>query len=268
MPSHRRDIGLVNMPDIAWNKAKWSDSAMWTDGGEIWSAHWGSSEIQWWTMIWPRIAEVLPASSVVEIAPGHGRWTHFLLDQCESYIGFDVAARCTEHCRIRFANACELRSVRFETNDGASLPGVADASVDFVFSFDSLVHVEQPTIEAYLSAIARVLRPGGGAFLHHSNYAAVPEQPTGWDHERGRSQSAASVRAAAESVGLHVLVQEPVSWGGNILLDCFSSVVKPDGTSLPATVIIENPTFWADTERQVRYLTPYQRSRKAPKTRA
>jgi len=254
------------MPDIAWNKAKWNDSAMWTDGGEIWSAHWGSSKIQWSTMIRPRIAAALPASSLVEVAPGHGRWTHFLLDQCQSYIGFDLAEQCTEHCRMRFANVCERRPVRFETNDGTSLPGVAEASVDFVFSFDSLVHVAQSTIEAYLRAIARVLRPGGRAFLHHSNYAAVPEQPIGWDHERDRSQSAASVRAAAEATGLHVLVQEPVSWGGDILLDCFSSIAKPDGTSLPATMIIENPTFWADTERLVRYLTPYQRGREAAKT--
>ncbi len=257
------------MPDVAWNKAIWSDPASWPDGGEIWSAQWSSSENQWSTMIRPRIAGVLPARSVVEIAPGHGRWTRFLLDQCDSYVGFDVSERCTAHCQMRFADQCERRSVRFETNDGASLPGLADASVDFVFSFDSLVHVELPTIAAYLGAIARALRPGGGAFLHHSNYGAVPEQPTAvGDHYRGRSQSAASVRAAAESFGLHVLVQEPVSWGGDVLLDCFSFIAKPDGTTLPPTVIIENPTFWADAERMVRYLTPYQRGRESPKIKA
>lgn len=231
---------------------------MWPDGGEIWSAHWGSSEIQWSTVIRPRIAGGLPARSVVEIAPGHGRWTHFLLDQCDSYIGFDLAERCTVHCRTRFADVCARRPVRFETNDGASLPGIADASVDFIFSFDSLVHVEQPTIEAYLRAIARALRPGGRAFLHHSNYSAVQEIAV-WDHERGKTQSAAAVRAAAEALGLHVLVQEPVSWGGDVMIDCFTSVAKPDGTELPPTVSIENPTFWADVERQTRYLIPYRR---------
>jgi len=52
------------------------------------------------------------------------------------------------------------------------------------------------------------------------------------------------------------------------LLDCFSFIAKPDGTTLPPTVIIENPTFWADAERMVRYLTPYQRGRESPKIKA
>lgn len=249
------------MPDIDWNRAKWNDPQMWPDGGEVWSTHWGSSDIQWMAMIRPRIACGLPARSVVEIAPGHGRWTRFLLDQCETYAGFDLAERCTDYCRARFADLVARRPVRFETNDGTSLPGVPDGSVDFVFSFDSLVHVEQTTMEAYLSAIARALRPGGRAFLHHSNFAAIGPQSQGWDHERGGTQSAEAVRVAAESSGLHVLVQEPVTWAHHAMIDCFTTVAKPDGRPLPSTMVIENPTFWADAERLARNLAPYHRPR-------
>ena len=41
------------------------------------------------------------------------------------------------------------------------LPMVEESSIDFVFSFDSLVHVEAETLAAYLSELARVLKPDG-----------------------------------------------------------------------------------------------------------
>ena len=57
-------------------------------------------------------------------------------------------------------------------NDGHSLPMVGDTSIDFAFSFDSLVLVEADTLARYLSELARVLKPDGVAFLHHSNFGA------------------------------------------------------------------------------------------------
>jgi hypothetical protein len=59
---------------------------------------------------------------------------------------------------------------------------VETGSVDFVFSFDSLVHADAPTLEAYLRELTRVLRPGGVAFLHHSNMAmyARRRRLAGW----------------------------------------------------------------------------------------
>lgn len=49
---------------------------------------------------------------------------------------------------------------------------VADSSVDFAFSFDSLVYVEAEVLKGYLTELARVLKPDGVAFLHHSNLGA------------------------------------------------------------------------------------------------
>jgi hypothetical protein len=56
-----------------------------------------------------------------------------------------------------------------------SLDVAVDGSVDFVFSFDSLVHVEMDVIEAYLKQLAAKLTPNGVGFIHRSNlgqYAA------------------------------------------------------------------------------------------------
>jgi hypothetical protein len=56
-----------------------------------------------------------------------------------------------------------------------------DNSVDFVFSFDSLVHDRRDFIESYLHQLGSKLRVGGKGFFHHSNlgaYANSERRPT------------------------------------------------------------------------------------------
>jgi hypothetical protein len=52
--------------------------------------------------------------------------------------------------------------------------------IDFLFSFDSLVHAEQDVIAAYLSQLARKLSPM--ASIHHSNIGAYPGRLAVLDH--------------------------------------------------------------------------------------
>jgi cyclopropane fatty-acyl-phospholipid synthase-like methyltransferase len=47
--------------------------------------------------------------------------------------------------------------------------GIAEASVDLVFTFDVFVHLEPEGIGAYLHEIERVLRPGGTAVVHYGD---------------------------------------------------------------------------------------------------
>jgi hypothetical protein len=44
---------------------------------------------------------------------------------------------------------------------------VADGSIEFAVSSDSLVHAEADVLESYASKLARVLNPSGVAFIHH-----------------------------------------------------------------------------------------------------
>ena len=157
------------MPSIDENLKQWNEDYDWHLAGESWSEPWGSGAAQWYGCIYPRIRRFLPAPTILEIAPGFGRWTEFLLSHCDTLIGIDVAPKCVDVCRQRFA---ERPGASFETNDGHSLPMVADSSVDFAFSFDSLVHVEAEVLKGYLTELARVLKPDGVAFLHHSNLGA------------------------------------------------------------------------------------------------
>jgi SAM-dependent methyltransferase len=108
--------------------------------------------------------------------PDEGRISEYLLPQCQQYVGVDLAAACVEACKTRFA---DVAHARFATTDGLTLTGVDDASVDFAFTWDSLVHADAEVLRSYLSELARVLRPGGAAFVHHSNLLAFVDEATG-----------------------------------------------------------------------------------------
>jgi len=239
------------VPSIDENIEKWNDDYDWGLRGDAWSGPWGGAKAQWYGSIFPRIHRFLPASAVLEIAPGFGRWTEFLLEQCDTLIAVDVASKCIDACRERFA---DYPQARFETNDGESLPMVDDGSIDFAFSFDSLVHVESDVLAGYLTELARTLKPDGVAFLHHSNYgsyqrsahAFAPLQTTldrlptmaraglmrtgvyRGAHWRAPSVSASRFAELSEAAGLHCAGQELVNWeGGVVLLDSMSVVTRP-----------------------------------------
>ena len=256
-----------SMPSIDENIDKWNESYDWRQRGDAWSSPWGGAEAQWYGSIFPRIHHFLPASAVLEIAPGFGRWTHFLLEHCETLTAVDVAPKCTESCRERFA---DYPQARFETNDGQSLPMVEDESIDFAFSFDSLVHVESDVLSGYLTELARTLKPGGVAFLHHSNYgsyarsahAFAPMQTTldrlpatvraglmrmgvyRGAHWRASSVSASGFAELSEATGLHCVGQELVNWeGGVVLLDTMSVLTKPNSRWDRPNSVVKNRLF-------------------------
>ena len=262
------------MPDLNWNREKWSRRENWERSGSSWSGHWGSDQAVWNWVIRPRIVGLLPASRLLEIAPGHGRITAFLLEQCDEYLGFDLNASCIEACRRRFP---EVDPDRFRANDGRTLTDAADSHFDLVFSFDSLVHVDRDDLASYLCEIHRVLKPGGRAFLHHSNLGAhrtlgrVTERVTGppmpyrigrWLRRnvlvngawRSTNVDAETVARDAGAVGLTCLVQELVNWENRRrLIDCFTLLGKPadgQGTTPPDHPLrLVNRGFMADAYR-------------------
>lgn len=88
----------------------------WKDGGEEWSKPWGNSAAQWAGVIFPRIRDYLPAGTILEIAPGFGRWTHYLKDHCDNLWLVEKADQCFEACCRRFGNEPRIKIYH---NDGA-----------------------------------------------------------------------------------------------------------------------------------------------------
>ena len=54
-------------------------------------------------------------------------------------------------------------------NNGKSLPFIPTNSIDFIWSFDSFVHMEKDVISSYFQEFARVLKPNERAIIHHHN---------------------------------------------------------------------------------------------------
>jgi SAM-dependent methyltransferase len=243
------------MASIKDNLRSWNDTYDWQGQGDEWSEAWGGAEAQWYGTILPRIHAFVPAATILEIAPGFGRWTRYLKRVCTSLVLVDLSERCIEACRRRFTKDSHII---YHVNDGRSLRMIEDLSVDFVFSFDSLVHAEVDVIEAYVRQLARALKPEGVAFLHHSNFGAfaddrlpIPKNT----HHRAESVSARTFRACCDRNHLHCVSQEIVNWGSPDPTDVFS-VFAPVRSrwSLP-TLVTRNDEFMREAAL-VRALAP------------
>jgi SAM-dependent methyltransferase len=227
----------------------------WIAAGEEWSEPWGGSAAQWFGSILPRIHAALPAETILEIGSGFGRWSHYLKEHCSDLHLVDPDAQCMEACRRRFGADA---NVSYHRNEGDSLAMIPDGSIDFIFSFDSLVHVRPETIESYLSQFATKLKENGLGFIHHSNLGETKSSLTSQltrgrksaaaDHQRDPQMTAALFREGCERNGLKCVCQELVNWRGRRLIDCFSTIARKDSKWQTAPRPYRNRDFMREAE--------------------
>jgi SAM-dependent methyltransferase len=235
------------MPELEWNRVRWNDEHPWPESGDEWSVGWGGPRAQWYGTIFPRINRWLPARKVLEIAPGFGRWTQFLLRHTEELYGIDLNPKCfSAYDRAHFIQ-----------NDGFSLEMVGDETIDFAFSFDSLVHAEIDVVTAYCQQIVRKLSATGVAFIHHSNAAngVDPQDP----NASGRAQSVSSqaVRAVIEQAGGRVLIQEEINWSSTARVDCLTTFVRGQAYPHVGYTKLENNHFMLEMQIIQAYQSQY-----------
>lgn len=247
------------MPTVEQNLQMWDVDYEWAKEGEEWSSAWGGSEPQWFGAIFPRIHSFIPAGTILELAPGFGRWTNYLKNCCERLIIVDLSESCIRACQQRFASES---NITYEINDGKSLAMVPDRSIDLVFSFDSLVHAEADVIQAYLNELSKKLKSNGIGFVHHSNigeyrrFFSISERIPGMvrdrliqrgfldqTHWRAFSMTARLFEEFSERVGLQCVSQELVNWGTTRLIDCFSVFTPKTSVWARTNVVVENPNF-------------------------
>jgi SAM-dependent methyltransferase len=255
------------MPDVRENRLTWNAPSSWSAQGDEWSGPWGGTELLWYGTLLPRLHAFLPADTILELGPGHGRWTQHLKEVANRLVLVDLAEACIAACRERFGAD---GSISYHVNDGKSLDMVPDRSIDLVFSFDSLVHAEADVLEAYLSQLARKLTPDGVGFIHHSNMGAyrraaglarmVPERLRraltkrrllvnvyAW---RAESTTAELFAALCERAGLVPIAQEKIRWEyGRGLTDVISLFTVPGSRWARGNVVVENPGFMQEAAR-------------------
>ena len=240
------------MAEISANLQGWSDYN-WTLGGEEWSEPWGGSEYLWWRTVYPRIIHFLPTDHILEIAPGFGRFSQYLKNQCRHLTLVDLTPKCIEACRARFKSSSHIDYV---VNDGKSFPTIPESSVDFIFTFDSLVHANVEVFQDYLKESARILKPTGAAFFHHSNIGVYRDQKTGQltvsnEHWRDESMQAEVFADLCKTVGLTCLVQEKINWRVEEFNDCFSLAGHKKTTVWPSNQVFENPKFMEEADNSL-----------------
>jgi SAM-dependent methyltransferase len=190
MDQLRRIRNLPGLNSAALNKKIW-ESWNWEAGGE----EWNGSDASKMSVVSCVLRPLVPSNSrIVEIGPGGGRWTEYLLERAKNYIGIDISSTCVAHCEKRFAHDSHAR---FDVGSGRDLRGVENASVDVIWSVDVFVHINLAEAESYAREFVRVLVPGGVAVIHHG---AVGGSSGGWrsnmtssDFHAALSQSGLSI---------------------------------------------------------------------------
>lgn len=263
------------MPDLQEIRDTWDSDRGWIAGGDEWSGPWGGTESLWWGTLMPRIHAFVPAGVVLELGPGHGRWSQYLRGLSGHLILVDVAEHCVQTCRRRFDGDPKVACY---VGDGLSLPMVADHSVDFAFSFDSLVHAEADVLAAYSRELARVLKPDGVAFIHHSNMAEYRRAaslarrvPYRWRRRltihgvlvnvsawRAESTSAQQFARMGADAGLSCIAQELIAWEYGRHLSDAITVLTPRGSRWDRPqVTLRNRAFMDEARMRARLVSLY-----------
>lgn len=170
----------------------------------------------------------------IDLAVGWGRNTEMLRRICDKVIGIDINQESIDYCTERFKG---IDNVSFIKTDGAELKGIEDNSVDLMYCFDAMVHFQPEVVDAYVAEFARVLKPGGFGFIHHSNWTNAlggnfQEQP----HWRNYMSSELFSYFVYRE-GLKMLEQKIIDWDESIEnaaetpgfvegLDCISCFTK------------------------------------------
>lgn len=256
------------MASLEENYEFWNNQYNWTQyRGDQWSAYWGGPKAQWEWCVHPRIQRDLPVPTILEIGCGQGRWSHFLRQHCEQLILVDISEKCLEVCQSRFGDD----GVSYHLTNGRSLQFLSENSIDFAFSFESLIHTELEDLESYLQDLSGKLKADSKVFLHHSNLGSyhsyfkniarlpkavrellIARQVLDSNEWRAPSVTHQNFEKAAISKGFSVLSQELVPWGGRRLTDCFSTLKL--GPSDAQNNVVENPVF-IERAREIRGLS-------------
>jgi SAM-dependent methyltransferase len=184
---------------------------------------------QWARTIWPIIKDE-DFSATLELACGHGRNTEYLRRYAKSIDLVDVNRTCIEACERRFGSQKDGCVFRYHLTAGNSLP-VPDNSISFVYTWDSMVHFDKLVVWDYVHDVFRALKPGGSAFLHHSNYGSVAPDSNWIKNHGSRSDMTADLmQEYAKEAGLTIKFQRlsgrADGWGMDNL-DCISLLAKP-----------------------------------------
>lgn len=105
-----------------------------------------------------------PNASVVEIGPGGGRWTRYMLNAKQVY-AVDYHQELLNELKSNF----DANNIIYVKNNGDDFPNIQDGSIDFVFSFGTFVHLDIDIIDRYLRNMRPLLNHDSNVVIQYSD---------------------------------------------------------------------------------------------------
>lgn len=165
----------------------------------------------------------LDLHNVIELACGHGRHLPYYIDNADNVTLVDILEENMIICKERFKN---YNNIEYYHNNGYNLEKLPSDSYTALFTYDSMVHFEMMDVYEYLKDIYRVLKKGGKALFHHSNYIA--DYMADFAHApHARCFMSKDIFAyLANRAGFKILDQQVIDWYDVNDLDCITLVEK------------------------------------------
>jgi ubiquinone/menaquinone biosynthesis C-methylase UbiE len=135
--------------------------------GNVYGLEWGDPETN------PPLAYVrdhflLPyvtqETTALEIGPGGGRWTRYMLGVKRLY-AVDFHQELLNELKSNFSP----KNLTFVKNNGNDFPGMPNESIDFIFSFGTFVHLDVEIIDQYLRNMKTLLKPSSNVVIQYSD---------------------------------------------------------------------------------------------------
>ena len=214
----REDQSVFLRDWCAYHHAKYNDK--WFSDAEKQEAvnvFWGKN-----TIFYHDFSE-LDLQNVIELACGRGRHVPYYINQVKEVTLVDILEENIAICRERF---CDTKNVTYYCNNGYNLERLSSDNYTSLFTYDSMVHFEMMDVYEYLKDIYRVLRKGGKALFHHSNYTA--DYMADFAHApHARCFMSKDIFAyLANRVGFKIVRQNVIDWYGVKDLDCITLLEK------------------------------------------
>ena len=148
----------------------------------------------------------------LEIGPGGGRWTQYLLGFAK-VLAVDFHQQVLDQLKRDFRSS---QNIVYIKNNGSDLPGIGQETVDFAFSFGIFVHLDFNTITSYLQEIRRVIKCGGNVVIQYSDKTKIMAQL----NEGFSDNDPDKMRQAVTAAGFQIIEEDTTSLWHSAVIRC------------------------------------------------
>ena len=205
----KEEVNIVMSP--------WQNSPYYDDAEKWTHLFWGENTI------FRRNFDKLDLASVIELACGYGRHSERVAPLAGKLTLIDVFDENLIKCRNRLA---KFNNVTYCLGNGFDFSPVQASSTTAIFCYDAMVHFSMDIMVSYLKETSRVLKPGGMALYHHSNYQGPALAHYGQHPHARNVMNFDYFKEYARKSDLVIVDSVSMDWGGVSDLDRLTLLIK------------------------------------------